>query len=165
MDIATWAQYFNDIAVEAYRKTAGVIKPEGSLEFVNHGSPTADCINWSWGLWNMVPEEVVVGVVLTVKPDPLGLNSKVVLTISAHKGEDRQDQILETYWARCVDVEYIKYDTGKFKDELTEEIAFQLRRACEYLIRVASKLGEVAAGVERIRAEMRVLSFTLHRAN
>lgn len=164
MDIANRAQYFNDIAVEAYRKTVGIIRPEGSLEFINHGHLTATCIDWSWRMLNKVPEDVVAGVCLTLKPDPLGLGFEVMLTVSAHKGEERLDQIFQIYWARFIDLEYIKYDSGKFKNELTEEIAFQLRRACEHLVMVAPKLGEVSVNTERIKGEMRVLNFTLHRA-
>lgn len=164
MDAANWAQYFNDIAVEVHRKTVSVIKPDGALQFVNQGAPTADCVVWTWRIYERIPEDVVAGVGLTLKPDPLDLGFEVILTAFAFRGEERQDQLEQTYWARFIDLEYPKYDSGKFKGELVEEIAFQLRRACEQVISVAPRLGEISANVERTKQELRVLNFTLHRA-
>lgn len=164
MDVANWVQYFNEVVAEAHRRIVGVIKPDGGLDFINQGTPTADYVDWTWVVCKRVPEDVVAGFGLTLKPDSLGLGFEFILTVFAHKGEERLGETNQTYWARFVDLEYPKYDSGRFKKELAEEIAFQLRRACEHVIMVAPRLGEISANRERIKAEMRVLNFTLHRA-
>lgn len=165
VDVANLVQYFNEIIVEANRKTARFVMPERSLVFIVQGHPTSDRVEWSWRLMSRIPEDVVAGILLTMTPDPLGAGCVVVLRVSAHEGEERLNELLQIRWAMYVYLEDTKYAPKEFKDDLIQIVAFELSRACEYLVRVAPRLGEISVNKDRIEQEMKILNFTLHRAN
>lgn len=169
MDTYQWGHLFNDIVMEASKKTVAIF-PEGTLDLLGGASVQGLLLRWSWRLWNKIPDDVVAGLTLYVGPDSFRQGLTVVLQLGAHRGEDKKDKLELTYWSKFVDFADLKYDSlvynqekEGFKIRFADEMAFNLRRACDYILRVAPRLQEISANRAEIYGEMRSLSFSFYR--